>query len=165
MSNPRRIAISYTVTCMFEIPEGFPVTAKDVREIADWKTNNYTDGRHPFSTELMHDGAQRAAAYHLSEAIFQHYARRVERAFPLKPGEGYGWRHIQGRDKLAARCEAGVRPMGIPEHQVTVSAKIYPPTEVCPQCGNETPLVDIHTGRRWKTCPCGGVLPSPLNKP
>jgi hypothetical protein len=149
--NPRRLVIAYTIPVTFEIPESFPLAASEIESIVKWKVVDSADGRYPFSTELMADGATRAAQGHVEDAIFHHYCRRVEAAF----GHG-GWEHIEARNKLIERCANGVKIYGRAEHGVTAEVRVYGRTVLCPGCGFET-LVE-QNGRRYKTCVCGGSL-------
>lgn len=147
MSQPRRLVIAYTIPVVFEIPENFPLTAEEIQKIAEWKVADWRDGRHPFSTELMADGASRAAQHHVADAVFHHYCRRVESAF------GPGSDHLEARNKLVDRCSNTVRSYGLPDNNVTVEVRIYGRTVLCPGCQQET-LVS-----KYKHCVCGAALP------
>jgi hypothetical protein len=146
--NPRRLFIVYSIPVEFEIPESFPLTAEEIQKIAEWKLTDWRDGRYPFSTELMSDGASRAAQHHVADAVFNHYCRRVEAAF------GSDFDHIEARNKLIERCLATVKSRSLPEHGVTVEARIYAATVLCPGCGQETIV------SRYKECVCGATLPA-----
>jgi hypothetical protein len=149
MSWPRRVRITFSIPVEFEVSDDFSLSAKEIQEVVDWRVNDYTDGRHPFSTELMHDGATRAAD-NLYEAIFQSYARRIDAHFKDPAASN---KRMTARDALIKRASDKVRPMGIPEHQIQVTAGILPRTVTCPGCGQETIV------SKYKECVCGAVLP------
>src|SRR5271155_4727171 len=98
----RTISISYTIHVEMSVPDDFPVTAEDVQKHADWKNNDYCDGRHPFSTELMHDGAERAAETAIAAAISTYACRKVEKWF------GNINSHIEGRNALESKWAKSV---------------------------------------------------------
>ena len=146
MSQPRRLVIAYTIPVVFEIPEGFPLTADEIQKIVDWKLGDGRDGRYPFSSELMADGASRAAQHHVEDAIFHHYCRRVEETF------GRSGDHLEARNKLVDRCSATVQQYGQSEYAIRAKARIYGRTVICPGCQQET-LVS-----KYKHCVCGAEL-------
>ena len=146
--NPRRLVIAYTIPVQFEIPDGFPLTADEVRKVVEWKLGDGTDGRYPFSTELMADGASRAARHHVEDAVFHHYCRRVEETFGRRSGD-----HLDARNRLVERCSATVRERGRPEYGIRAEVRICGRTVLCPGCQQET-LVS-----RYKHCVCGAELP------
>ncbi len=145
MSNPRSIIIAYSIAVEFRIPDDFPLSAHEIQEIADWKVNDTTDGRQPFSTETM-KGAAGAAAYgNMEDAIEHHYNRRVEKSF----GSAHG--HTEARDRLVERLKARVRPTGW-HKDVGVEVRLFEATVTCPGCGYET-------AAKYKSCVCGSRLP------
>ena len=117
----KTLCIAYTATVTFEVPDDFPLTTEEVQKTVEWKANDGRDGRLPFSTELMLTGASQAARWQLSEAIFQHYSRRVEKAF----GHGVEWRYLEGRNRLVDRCDAKVISRG-PGYALGVSVHDTP---------------------------------------
>jgi hypothetical protein len=100
------LILRYTVVVEVEVPDDFPVTTLEIEKTADWKSNDYRDGRHPFTTELLHDAALRAARHDVLDAIDSHYYRRIE-AWAASHGETC-WanheRHIESRNALIKRC-------------------------------------------------------------
>jgi hypothetical protein len=133
VSRPRTVIVSYTAVVSFDVPDDFPLSADEIRKTVEWKTNDYCDGRLPYSIEMMLDAANRAAKWQLGEAIFQHYCRRVATTF------GASNFHIEGRNRLVARCENSVRPQGA-EYEVLVDVKVGERLVDCPGCGQETPV-------------------------
>ena len=51
------IELRLTVPIEIRVPSDFPVTAAEMVKLADWKVNDRCDGRFPYSTEIMHQGA------------------------------------------------------------------------------------------------------------
>lgn len=145
--NPRRLFIAYTVPVEFEIPEGFPLTADEIRKVAEWKLSDGSDGRYPFTSETMAHGAALAARHHVEDAVFSHYCRRVERTF------GPGSDHLDARNRLVDRCSATVVERGRPEYRISADVRIYGRTVTCPGCDQET-LVS-----KYRHCVCGAELP------
>lgn len=123
MSKPKRISIAYTIVVEHEVPEDFPLTSAEVKETVEWRVNDWRDGRMPFDTEMMMRAASESARWQLSEAIFQHYARAIDKHF------GNANEHMTARDAFIARLEAKVKPLGIPEREVQVDVKLWKATE------------------------------------
>jgi hypothetical protein len=98
----KTLLLRYTVPIEIDVPDDFPVTTEEIEKIADWKGNDYTDGRHPFTSELLHDAATRAARNHLADAIDDHYWRRVEAWAGARGSNG----HREARSALVERCQA-----------------------------------------------------------
>ena len=102
----RTISIAYTVTVEMDVPDDFPVSAEEIHRDASYSANDYCDGRHPFSTEMMFDAAERAAVGHVESAIFHHYCNKIEKWF------GQRNVHIEGRNSLIAKWSKSVRHWG-----------------------------------------------------
>lgn len=147
----RTLQIRYTVTYSVEIPDDFAATAADVQKVALWKTNDYRDGRHPFSTEMMHDAVERAAGHAVSESVFWNYCQRIEKAF------GNDDHHMEARNALVKRCTDKIK-YGRAMHEIDIEAKIVPTYIECPKCGTPNPV-------EWEECLCspGVKLPVPEN--
>lgn len=92
------IELRLTVPIEIRVPSDFPVTAAEMVKLADWKVNDRCDGRFPYSTEIMHQGASDWAISIVHQSIFQHYYDRVDDHF------GRGNSHIGSRNKLIDRC-------------------------------------------------------------
>lgn len=69
----KRLLVDITVTVAVDVPDNFPVVNEKVAEILLWKANDYTDGRRPFPTELVHDGVVRTVSQGIEESAFQHF--------------------------------------------------------------------------------------------
>lgn len=115
----KKLLLRYTLTVEVQVPDTFPVSADDVQRVADWKSNECSDGRHPFSTELMHDGAIRAAQWAVSESIFHHYCDRIDKLY------GRANDHMNARNALVARCEQGVRFFRV-HHEMGIQVQLQP---------------------------------------
>lgn len=146
MNRPPTVTVRYTIAVQFDVPDDFPLTADEVQKTAEWKANDWNDGRLPFTTETMLRAAAESAEWHLHEAVFQHYCRRVEAAF------GAGNWHIDARNLLVDRCARSARKVPGP-HEVAVEAAIHGRTVDCPRCGQETIVT------KYKECTCGATLP------
>ncbi len=92
------IELRLTVPVEIRVPSDFPVTATEMLKVAEWKVNDRCDGRFPYSTEIMHQGAGDWAMSILHESIFNHYCDRVDKHF------GRGNSHISTRNRLIDRC-------------------------------------------------------------
>jgi hypothetical protein len=66
----RTILVSITKTVAVEVPDESWVTASLIARIARWKLDDTTDGRRPFSTELIEDGVSRGVDYAVDETVF-----------------------------------------------------------------------------------------------
>ncbi len=97
----KTLILRYTVPVEVEVPEDFPVTTDEIEKTADWRRNDFVDGRHPFASELLHDAALRAARNDLESAIDSHYCRRID-AWAKNPA-GSNW-HMEAREALIKRC-------------------------------------------------------------
>lgn len=94
----KRLVLRLTAAVEIEVEDDFPVTHTEIEKAADWRANNYNDGRYPFSTELMQDGAESLARHALDYAVSDHYGARVERMF------GRTNDHWGAKAKLEARA-------------------------------------------------------------
>jgi len=97
------IQLRLTVPVEIRVPSDFPVTAAEMVKIADWHINDRCDGRFPYSTEIMHQGARDWATSILHQSIFHHYCDRVDKHF------GRGNSHLSSRNKLIDRCTKTLR--------------------------------------------------------
>lgn len=94
----KRIVLRFCAAVEIEVDDDFPVAHDAIERAAEWRANYYTDGRYPFSTELIQDGAESLARTALDCAVSDHYGERVERAF------GRGHDHWEAKAKLEARA-------------------------------------------------------------
>lgn len=96
------VELRLTVPVEIRVPSDFPITAAEMVKLAQWKVNDWCDGRYPYSTEIMHQGAVDWANSILHQSIFHHYCDRVDKHF------GRGNSHMTSRNKLIARCTASL---------------------------------------------------------
>lgn len=94
-----------TVPVAVEVPDDFPVAPEALAEVADWRTNDCSDGRLPYSTEKLLDGAIHLCEDAVESAIFDAYCRRVEAHFGRR---GRADEHLEARNALVARCRENV---------------------------------------------------------
>lgn len=101
----KTLLLRYTVPIEVDVPDDFPVTTDEIEKTADWRRNDYSDGRYPFASELLHDAALRAARSDLGDAIDNHYCRRIE-AWATQHDDCWKnhERHMEARNTLIKRC-------------------------------------------------------------
>jgi hypothetical protein len=100
----KTLVIRYTVPVEVDVPDDFPVSEAEIQETADWRRNDWSDGRHPFTSEQLFHAASHAARLDIEAAIDQHYCRRIDRAFPPN-GANF---HMEARNALIERCSKTV---------------------------------------------------------
>ena len=87
-------------------PRRLPRARTRDEHIADWRRNDYSDGRHDFTTEQMHQAVFDAARSDMSRAIDSHYYESVRRHFPADFNA-----HVEACRALSARCHGKVGRM------------------------------------------------------
>jgi|GEM_PF-2933697 len=95
-----------TVPVAVEVPDDFPVAPEALAKVAEWRTNDHSDGRLPYSTEKLLDGAAHLCEGAVEHAIYDAYCRRVEAHFGRR---GRADDHLDARNALVARCQGKVR--------------------------------------------------------
>ena len=102
----KTLILRYTVPVEIDVPDDFPVPEPEIERVADWRRNDYSDGRHDFTTEQMHQAVFDAARSDMSRAIDSHYYESVRRHFPADPNA-----HVEACHALAARCHGKLERM------------------------------------------------------
>lgn len=69
----KTLSVALTVNIEIIVPDDSPVTPEKFASIFEWKVNDHTDGRHPFSAELVFDGVERACGWVIEEVLFHHF--------------------------------------------------------------------------------------------
>jgi hypothetical protein len=69
----RTIAVALIVNVEIEVPDDSPVTPEKFAQIFGWRINDYTDGRHPFCTEMVFRGVRDACDWVIEETLFDHF--------------------------------------------------------------------------------------------
>lgn len=113
----KTITISYTIPVEVEVPDDFPLSVEEIQKIATWKANDHCDGRHPFSIEMMFEGAQRASTNYMEDSIFYHYCNKIEQWFGRRNF------HIEGRNALIDKWTKTLRRSRASVVKVTVMSE------------------------------------------
>lgn len=69
----RTIKLQIAVLLEVDVPDDVPLTADAIAQMVNWRVNQYSDGRFPFSAELAHTAAESMANDGVHEALFQHH--------------------------------------------------------------------------------------------
>ena len=101
--------LKFEITIPFEldVPADSPLTSKNFTECLHWKANEYSDGRFPFSSELVFDGLQRTVMNAINEAMFQHFADVYRDELNAAQGPAH-YKTIRVR-KVFARRDADIK--------------------------------------------------------
>lgn len=98
----KEFVVELTVRIRVVAPDDSPLEAEDVRRMVAWKGNDYRDGRHTFSTELVLTGARHLVEWGVEEAFFHRYA-----GYPMFRGPE-GNARLEKRNAIVARRAAEV---------------------------------------------------------
>lgn len=96
----KKLLLRYTVPIEVDVPDDFPITPEEIARIGEWQCNDYSDGRHPFSTEQLFHAALDCARSDINRAVDDSYRRRVD---AWSPPRGSG-QHLDACNKLVERC-------------------------------------------------------------